>query len=34
MDLLGRKDWQRERALLHGVYDAGIGRTGASRIAW
>jgi hypothetical protein len=34
LDLLQRRDWHRERALLRGIYDAVIGRTGISRIAW
>ncbi len=34
LDLLQRRDWQRERALLRGISDAAIGRTGISRTAW
>jgi GT2 family glycosyltransferase len=34
IDLLQRRDWHRERALLCGICDAALGRTGISRTAW
>lgn len=34
LDLLMRRDWRREQALIRGVCDAILGRTGMSRVAW
>lgn len=34
LDLLRRRDWRREQALVRGIYDAAFGRTGISRVAW
>ncbi len=34
VDLLLRRDWQRERALVRGCWDAVLGRTGMSHVAW
>ncbi len=34
LDLLRRRDWRRERALLRGILDAALGKTGISRVAW
>jgi hypothetical protein len=34
LDLLQRRDWRREQALLRGIADAARGKTGISRVAW
>lgn len=34
LDLLQRCDWRREQALLRGILDAALGKTGISRVAW
>lgn len=33
-NLLQRRDWRREQALVRGILDAGLGKTGVSRVAW
>ncbi|HEY8292708.1 MAG TPA: glycosyltransferase family 2 protein [Thermomicrobiales bacterium] len=34
LDLLQRRDWRREQALVRGILDAARGKTGISRVAW
>lgn len=34
VNLLQRRDWRREQALVWGIIDAGLGNTGISRVAW
>lgn len=33
-DLFRRRDWRREQALVRGICDAALGRTGISRVVW
>jgi GT2 family glycosyltransferase len=34
INLVRMRDWQRQRALLWGIRDAALGRTGATQIVW
>lgn len=34
MDLVSRRDWSRERALIYGIWDAARGRTGIRTNSW
>ncbi len=34
LDLLQRRDWRREQALMRGILDAALGKTGISRVVW
>lgn len=34
INLLQRRDWRREQALVRGILDAGLGKTGVSQVGW